>query len=779
MRTLSENFKAVMDEIIRPQMKLYFEVDTDVFDTVHSQGDGETLEFDTTVAPVVIPTDTLNEHYYAVLDDNMPIDDPNRICAPASAETMPDGVSVPYGITECIEMADEAVIGSTTNYYENFQPFFAPAILSFKGGHIPTTIVVERYNASTSTWSVEQTIDNSDRNEEILYSPLGGISHAADFRRFKVSQTSGGRTDGRFQFNWIRLKTGAIQTPPTEPIVFEYDYISNVNISQATDLTSQTLPSYEMTVECLDVDEVYTPDSSFWENQFVIGKKCFLKIGYEIGDGIEYIPFFNGKLSAVPSYSMGKITFNVSVDMKDVPDGWDIAFVSLAEADLGGNLARWKYIDYIEEHGLFNSYDVFHGEDDEDTSDCDYYGTVADGGEVRQLIANALGCFITAGFNTIDLFNTNDIQYNPPIDYLTRYEQIQCTLDNQPKAGKICITTNENRLSDEYVDITAQVAVIEVPAQESVDVDFVIPFYAIAKIEAHNYPTNEFSYDGLVGESLNTDGTTTATLRFTNTTGSTQYLTSVKAKFYKVANQKFEETEIIDASNTATDIYTNDNYLITDYYAADKANRVAKFMSDISEQYEVDLIQNFEYEIGDIVRLETREGVFKTCVITGLNFVFPGTSGHATLRRIFAIEDTPEAVLHEANVFISYGESSVLVNADEVNAEHDDAFVLGLMDDYTTATEHIFVLGGTDNVYSDASEVSITDNNNHVWKVIALSGGTGEPDLPYIQLPPYRAPFVVENALAYGAITLIRKIYEEQGMNAPVDYECAYEIETH
>ena len=38
MRYISENFKTVQDELIRPQMKLYFEIDTETFNVVGAHG---------------------------------------------------------------------------------------------------------------------------------------------------------------------------------------------------------------------------------------------------------------------------------------------------------------------------------------------------------------------------------------------------------------------------------------------------------------------------------------------------------------------------------------------------------------------------------------------------------------------------------------------------------------------------------------------------------------------------------------------------------------------
>ena len=37
MRYLSENFKEIQDELIRPQMNLYFEVGTEVFKAVQTE----------------------------------------------------------------------------------------------------------------------------------------------------------------------------------------------------------------------------------------------------------------------------------------------------------------------------------------------------------------------------------------------------------------------------------------------------------------------------------------------------------------------------------------------------------------------------------------------------------------------------------------------------------------------------------------------------------------------------------------------------------------------
>lgn len=775
MRYLSENFKEIQDELIRPQMKLYFEVGTNVFNLVQ-KADSEIASFDTHVVPEVPPKSATNGNFYAVLGDGVPVDDPNRICAPRYPTTMPDGISVPWGITIPANANTELWVGNPHDRESGFILFYSPVKISFAGEHIPDIIKVYKYNYSSQDFQLEATIDNSEFNKEVIFTPTN-YTDGLYPRIFGLINT---QKAGRFQVNYMEIEEGLKYNPPILPVVFENELVSGITISQETDLTSQALPQYDMTVEVLDVDEVYTPDSDAWKNQFNVGAKCFFKLGYEIGEGVDYIPFFSGRLTKEPTYTFGKITFDVSVDMKEVPDGWNISFVSLADADLGGNLAQRLFKDYIEEQGLFDSYDVFANEDDEEASTTDYYGTVADGGEARQLVANALGCFITAGVNTVDLHNTNFIQYGSPIDYLTRYEQIQYTLDCQNKVGKISVMTNENRASDEYVDATAETVSFEVPAHESVDVNFVIPFYAIAKIEAHNYPESVFSYDGFRGESLNTGGTVTATLRFTNTTDSTQYLISVKAKFYKVSPQQYEDTEVVDENNTATEIYTNNNYLITNYYTAEKANRVAKAVSDMSDQYEVDLIQNFEYEIGDIVRLETQENTFKTCVITGLQYKFPGTSGHATLRRIFAIEDTPEAVIGENGIEFDYGGGVVEIN-DSVSA-NGEAFVLGFYDDEIAEKQRLVVIGGHDSYASEGgSTVYLYDNNGHRWDILSVERSTSESaptDLPYIELPPYTIDDPpIDNGIAYGAIVMLKKIYEEQGMTAPVDFNCEYIIQ--
>lgn len=777
MRYISENFKTVQDELIRPQMKLYFEIDTETFNVVGAHGTA--LAFDTNVAPIVKPNNCENGHYYAVVGDNTPVDDPNRICAPYSAYTMPDKISVPYGITPYTAANTEAVIGNDSNAYaSNFQPFYAPATLCFKGGLIPDVIRVEIFDYDTQTWSTETTINNPELKEEVLFTP-SSYDNAGKFRRFYVKNTT---TAGRFQLNWIKLNKGAVQTPPVSPIVFENEHISSIIIDEETDLTSQTLPQYEMTVEVLDVDEIYTPDSDYWKNQFAEGKDCFLKIGYDTGEGVEYIPFFNGKLTKTPTYSMGKITFSVAVVWRIFTNTWNLPMESLPDSELrtGDEVDSRTFADYIELSGIFDSFDVFPNAEDEDNSKCNYYGEV-DSGEVRQLVANALGCYITAGINTVDLHNANYIQYGSPIDYLTRYEQIQNTLEVQNKVAQINIARYENTLSEEYADkMTA--STVEIPAEDSVEITFKTKFYSIGKCTEGATHIPGLVVDGISYESIGTDGLVEVVVRFSNETSSpmTHYLW---ARLYKTINERFEEIETL-TGNASGEAYIIDNMLITNGYTAKKANRVAKLVSDISDQYEVDLVQNFEYEVGDIVMLETRKGVFKKCVITGLQYKFPGSTGHATLRRIFDIQETPELYKHPLGLTVSFSDSSLEVIG--FNSKLDGCIAAHYTDE-AMGGEIVILYGATSCEFTEHGStedippnVIVTDDNGHEWKMYYLFGHTGDTPTSaatIIELPAHTEESPVNDEVGYGALALIMRIYEEQGMTPPVTWNSSFEVD--
>ena len=138
MKYVSEQFKEKQDEIIRPALKLYFEVGSDVTNAVSLLSNEEyayDMGFDTDIAPVVDPSVCVNEHYYAVLGDNSPVDDPNRICSPDISEGMYDlpTTTVPMGITPYTPANTESLIGSDSEeFWHTFVPFPVHSTLSFK-----------------------------------------------------------------------------------------------------------------------------------------------------------------------------------------------------------------------------------------------------------------------------------------------------------------------------------------------------------------------------------------------------------------------------------------------------------------------------------------------------------------------------------------------------------------------------------------------------------------------------------------------------------------------
>ena len=785
MRYVSENFKAVMNEVIRPPLQLHFEVDTEVFNSVGVFpifGHDEDLDFDTDVAPIVKPENCLNEKYYAVLGDGKPVDEPNRMCA---GGFYPE-TSVPYGVTPYTAANTEALIGSSEEDMSNFELFDAPTTLSFKGGLIPDVIRVEGYDNDTETWETVTTLYNSELSEEIEYIPEDLEYYR--LYRFYVKNTT---TAGRFQFNWIMTKYGMANNPPTSPIAFDNNYVASINIDTETDLSSQTLPSYEMTIECLDVDEVYTPDSAYWKNQFKVGTKCFLKIGYEIGEGIEYLPFFTGRLSSVPSYSMGKITFNVSLDMEvwsseyssesyDLGDG-KITLFSLfdSSAQTGSITKSHAFGDFLDD--FFDEHNIFVDADDESNSIFNYYGDIKTS-DFRQLTANALGGYIKFDFDKCSLNKTTEIQYQSPIGYVKRNDQVQNTLETQNKISRATVSRTEHTVSSDNVTVSATSSIVMV-AHTYVYATFVIPFFAVGRTVITNGDvSNHHTFvTGISSEEIRPDGKVEITLVFTTTQASTGTRTfTPSVTFYRVNDENYQEYKIVNVDSGEE--YSNDNSLITNEYTSNKAVAVASFINDISEQYEVDVVQNFCYEIGDIIRLETRKGVYKTCVITGLNFVIPGSSGHITCRRIFSVEDTPEAVLHEIDVRIVFGSEVIKVNHN--HTEEDNAFVLGYCTDMSTGKQYLYVLGAHDVNYdeesADACKITITDKNAHDWVLYVVmrlySPTPPYYDVPYITLPNYDYT-QINSGIAYGAIELIKAAYAEQGMNAPVDYDCSYVIE--
>ena len=773
MRTISEQFKELQDELIRPQMELYFEIGSNDLESMSASPDSN-LGLDDTVAPAAAPDNCLNERYYAIVGDGMPVDDPNRICAPDNTGDIaePDG-SVPYGVSPYTSPNSYFVLEGE-DFYDNFAGFNCPVTLCFLGGHIPSEIVVEIYDSDNDSWSAEATIDNHELSKTVKFD-AADYSQAAEFRRFKLKSTGG----GRFILNWLRRDK-------YEPVIFRNTLISSATIDQETDLTSQTLPSYEMTVEVLDVDEIYTPDSTHWKKQFVDGAPCLFKCGFEINGEIEYIPLFYGTLAKAPDYNEGKITFNAEITWRTnwyVNEFWSLVNHDISTGDLVDDRT---FENYIWTTDLFDDYsDAFADQDDSDASVCNYYGEV-NSNEVRQLVANALGCFITAGIGTIDLHNANNIQYKPIGDYLTRYEQIQATLESQPKVGKIVVARNENRLSANSFQQEVAERVYCRP-DEAATIIYKVPFYAIGKFIVNDYqksvPTAAIQADyGRINEEVNEDGTATVELVFT--VSANTYIKPI-VTFYGVDNTRFEETSYTD--NEAGENYENDNMLITNSYTAEKARRVAHLVNDTNCQYQVDLMQNFQYELGDTVRLEMKDGSFKTCVITGLQFVLPGSAGRLTCRKIFNTADDENAILDAVGTTVHLNDDSY-VHTDLMVAETDGSpCVFALTFDRVNDKGHWVVLGGTEyetwienGAHTQFSpNLTVTDKNGHVWEFGYISselhGGGSIGDYYFFdyQSDEYAQ---LDNALAWTAITLIKTLYENQGMTPPVDYECEYMI---
>ena len=784
MRYVSEQFKAIQDEVLRPPMQIYFEVDTNIEHTVGASSVAENPTcFDTTVAPVVLPTSCTNGYYYAVVGDTSPVDDPNRICAPDNTgdELSEPTHSVPFGITPIIIKGNEVLIGNDNEFWSNFVGFIGEIVLSFKG-HIPEVVRVERYDLDSGTWIAEAVINNPDLDEEVSYTP--DPQYAGDFRRFYLLNT---HRSGRYQVNWIRrdeTKVAYGDHPGHAPVVFENSEVSSVSLDIETDLTSQSLPAYELTVECLDVDEKYMPDTEYWEYQFRDDRPCYLKAGFEVNGITEYLPLYVGKLTQAPTYSEGKLTFKMAVNWKLFT--WDYEMTSqpnsaLATGDIVDSVLFKDILDNVGGYPLFNSYDVFHGDDDIQGSECNHYGSI-ETGELRQLVANALGCYITAGVNTVDLHNTNDIQFKAPFDYLTRYEQVQSTLESQPKVGKITITRNENLLSADYVDLTAP-ETVAVEADNTVEITYKLPFYAFGKYSVTNYNKSvssaNVSVDSIFNGGTNTEGTFDVNVVFYS-----DRTTNIKPtiRFYGVVNNRYEETDTPE--NTEGEEYTNSNELITNGYTANKARQVAHLINDSSNQYEVDMIQDFRYEIGDVIKLETKENTFEPCVITGLKYNLPGSNGHATLRKIFSYLKSQYFIKNAEGMTITIDEAgsehTVKITILEVegdycaigvnNDELYNALLFSMLNvkrysvqyDNNEPVEHSYYLG-------------LTDNAGKMWKFScdgAYKHSDYVTDIPaIIELPDITTdPNMVHEKLS--CVTMIKMLYEEQGLPAPIDYNC-------
>lgn len=772
MRYVSEQFKELQSEIIRPALSnLLFEVGTDVANTFTSLISD--LNFDTSVAPVVKPKDTTNVYNYAVLGDKRNVDDPTRICAPYKEGVLfpTPNHSVPYGITAYTPANTDCVIGDST-YYFNFTDIKSPITFSFIGGHKPNRIKVEYYDPEFGIWQLERTeFKVVGYFDEYTFTPDNYDNAEDKYRRLKVANSY---SAGRFQLSWARadrsVRNGA------EAVSFNKTLVQSAKITESTDLTSQSLPSYEMTVECLDVNGEYTPDTEYWNKQFKDGSPCYLKASYRINGVDEFIPVMYGTLTEKPSYQQGKITFKVAVDWRKE---WvyNLAPVFDENLSVGDEVPGNGFYEILLNSHLFDSYDVFGSYDDRTNSVCNYSGEV-DSKDARQLIANALGCHITADFNKVELKNSNSIQYRGFDDYLTRYDQVKYSLESKPKVGKISVARNANTVSADYVEATAS-------ASGSVGTDsmryaiffYEVPFFATGKWELLDAQSTD--PDAVISLFANPDvekldnGNFLVAMPFASDIPTT---IQPIVRFYKVDNAQFDETETLTDS-VEGEVYTNDNKLVANTYIANKVKQVAHLVSDISNQYEVDVIQDLRYEVGDIIRLETEKNTYVTCVITGISFNLPGSNGHITCRKVFSFEDSDEAVFEPIGLAVSFGLTSI-----EVTGASERAAYIGVTN--TPTTRYIYVLGveafeqdisGT--VTQESYNATLTDLNNHVWKFAYFtipSGVAINTGAPIIDLPDYDYTKGASEG-AFGAISLLKAIYQDQGMTAPVDYACAWD----
>lgn len=770
MRNVSEQFKEALGELVRPATRLYFEIGSisdfmGIYPTYDSDYPTEDYGFDTTVAPIVRNDACTNEKYYAVLgDSHQAVDDPNLICAPANPATMPADKGAPFGITPIAENGDEIMLGSDT-VSQNWQGFSDALRLKFKG-KIPYSLKVERYDNEQHYWYEDGTVIEEE-NGEFIYRPSDIDSNGAC--RFIVECHG---EPGRFQLMWVKVA----DTPYGEDdnVVFENEHIASIDISQETDLTSQALPEYEMTVECLDVDEQYKPDSWYWEQYFYDGSPCYLKIGFEFeNENIENIPFFFGNLIKAPDYGEGKITFHIAVQNNSYTDN---PLTSLPDRTLNtGNEAKSRtFEDIVTEGYFFDTVDIFRDATDQANSKTNYYGNYTED-EIKQLTANALGGYITFGVHSVNLHNTIALQYKSFDDYMTRYEQIQNTLESQPKVSSIAVVRNKNTVSTESVQVTLPERIYihaNSPAYEFGIYN--IPFFAVSKFVVNDYQKSVPSasvgavYDAINFEDVKEDGTVDVKVAFTTDTNT--YIQPT-ITFYAVKNEKFTESDSDFIGSSNGEKYENNNDLITNSYLANKVKQVARMINDIPNKYEVDVVQDYRYELGDIIRLETQKGIFKTCVITGLNFKLPGSSGHLTCRKIFSLLDSSFAVIGAEGLTIDVGNTFHF----KILETSESGIVIGKFDtdDYT----HFYMLGVSkyeENGIEKTADSELMDLNGHIWLFAYRRFTLGmsiETNAPIIELPQYDQALSVDEA-TYGAVNMLKKIYEDQGMTAPVDYTC-------
>lgn len=766
MRSVSELFKEKQNQVIRPPLKLYFEVNSTIKTIVSSQN--RNPGFDDTVAPVIAPKDCISDRYYAVIGDEMPVDDPNRICAPDNTDTFstPD-VAVPYGVTPFVFYRNYYLIGNDEYYYYNFVGIPYGVTFKFVGNLIPDTIVCERYY--NESWHTEVVTYNDDLEREVTI-PLS-IDYAGNYRRFKLRNYT---SSGRYQIAWIKTLSR------TDSIVFKNNVISSVSISEETDLTSQTLPDYKMTVTCLDVNGEYDSDSDVWKEKFISGAPCLFKCGFESGGETEYLPLFYGKLTQQPSYSNGKITFNVAIDWQVTTDEIFTSRID-SELDTGDIVDNRTFKSFLDTGLFFDSYDVFHGEVDERGSECNYYGFV-DRNDTRQLVANAMGCFITAGINTFILNNTNDVQYKIFNNYLTRYDQSKNELVPKPNVGTINITRNEYTLSDRTFEAEAIRPMQIRSSSMTVYPQFQIPVWAFGKAEIIDAQSSEPTANVIMTDNVGSQHIDSAGLITANIGFKSDIPTTIQpiVRFYEVDKTEYSEIEVEDSRLRET--YYNDNFLIANGYNAGKAKRVAIFVSETPYVYEVDVIQDFTREVGDIIRLETEKNVFKTCIITGLKFNLPGSKGHITCRKIFSVADSAYAVSDVINAPILVAANSSSFTYTVLESDIDSCVVGKLFINIGSGQRFYFVVGASKIERSregfepelHTRRIEITDDNKHVWTVFYMFENSTSPAAPIFDMGEVTSIAPLNDPAVYGAMTFIMKLYKEQGMSSPVNYENSY-----
>lgn len=776
MRYASNTFVEMQKEIIRPPFKnIYLYVGTDNCYPHNAPGGNlNDLGFDTTVAPVVAPTYCRDVRAYAVLGQSWGVDSTWRICAPEKVNgsfSKPNHI-VPYGVSVYAEANEEVIIGNPT-YALNFTNIKSRLSIVFTGGHYPTKLEVEWYDTESGTWKSSGVFISPNPSGSsswwFKYNNYGIPDKR--FTRFKISSN----TAGRFQLSYIMDQWSLENDMPT--VIFNKSEIFKVNISQETDLSSQSLPTNEMTVECLDLNEIYTPDSDYWGKQFKERSPVLLTVVTEKNNYSEYLDLYIGRLTKQPNYEQGKITFNIAVELRK---GWNINLAPPLDSALsvGDSIPGQTFHSIIFNNKLFDDYsNAFIDATDRAASVCNT-GDDIDSQEARQLIANALGCFIKSGINTIDIENANNIQYKPIDDWLTRYSQVKYDLDSKPKVGKINVLRMNNVVASDYVEV-------ECPDRKAVGslsypyalFDFELPFFATGKFTLVNAQSSESGVtisQSAVSEVVKLDnGNYKATIPFT----ADEY-TTIKpiVRFYKTESTEHTDTEIMDEE--AGEVYENNNRLVTNSYIAGKVKRVAHLVSDISNQFEVDVVQDLRYEVGDVIRLETEKNVYKTCVITGLKFNLPGCNGHISCRKIFSMLDGDSVIDEPKGLSLSFGVTSI-----EVDTASEAGCVVGIMN--TQTTRYIYVLGvatykedinGT--ITNKTFNAKLTDSNNHEWKFAYYavpSGVAVNTGAPVVDIPEYD-PATGATEACFGAVALLKTLYAEQGMNAPADYTNEWEV---